>query len=62
MTTTEKMKFLMQKSDASLNIVLPKNLKKKAFQASKKEGLNISQFTKLALLEKLERDQMAIPE
>ena len=57
MTIVKNTKYLMQKNDDALNIVLPRDLKKMVVKEAKKLKINNSQYTKLALIEKMERDQ-----
>lgn len=58
MTTAKNMKFLMQKNDDALNIVLPRELKKMVVREARKMKINNSQYTKLAIIEKMEREEI----
>jgi predicted DNA binding CopG/RHH family protein len=57
MTTAKSMKFFLQKNDAKMSIVLPKDLKNAIKKRAKRNGINPSQFVKLAIMEKLNRDE-----
>lgn len=58
MATAKSMKFLLQKNDDKMSIVLPKDLKNAVKKRAKRNGINPSQFVKLAMMEKLEHDEV----
>ena len=55
--TVDNMKLISQKNDVSANVVLPAELKKLASASAKKDKMNLSQWIKIAMIQKLERDQ-----
>lgn len=56
--TVDNMKLISQKNDVSANVVLPSELKKLASSAAKKDKINLSQWIKIAMIQKLEREQV----
>lgn len=56
MTTVNRMKFFTQRNDARMALVLPTELKQILTKRAKAEKMNDSQWVKLAIIEKLERD------
>lgn len=56
MKTVNRMKLLAQKNDSNLNTSVPIELKSMVVEQAASENMNISQFMKIALIEKLERD------
>jgi len=56
MATVNRMKFLTQRNDARTAVVLPKELKDILQAKAKAENMNESQWIKVAIIEKLERD------
>lgn len=57
MTTSNSMKFLLQINDDTMSIVLPKEMKKVVKEVARKNSMNPSQYAKLALIEKMDRDK-----
>lgn len=57
MATYNSMKFLLQKNDTSMSIVLPKEMKEVVKKAARKNSMNPSQYAKLALIEKMDRER-----
>jgi predicted DNA binding CopG/RHH family protein len=57
MATPKTINLFLQKNTASLNIAVPKELKNLIKKRAKREGINPSQFVKLVLIEKLEREE-----
>lgn len=55
--TVDNMKLISQKNDVSANVVLPAELKKLASAMAKNDNVNLSQWIKIAMIQKLERDQ-----
>lgn len=55
--TVDNMKLISQKNDVSANVVLPAELKKLASAMAKNDKMNLSQWIKIAMIQKLERDQ-----
>lgn len=58
MTTVNRMKLLSQRNDARMALVLPVELKQILSAKAKDENMNESQWVKLAIIEKLERDEV----
>jgi len=56
MTTAKSTVILLQKNPARINAKVPESLKKAMVKACKKTATNESQFIKLAIIEKLERE------
>jgi len=56
MKTVNRMKLLAQKNDSNVNASVPIELKKMVVEQSESDNMNVSQFIKMALIEKLERD------
>lgn len=54
--TINKMKLLSLRNDAKMSIVLPAELKRMVSEKSEEINSNASQWAKLAMVEKLERD------
>ena len=57
MATANRMKFLTQRNDARMALVLPKELKEILAQKANDEKMNESQWVKLTIIEKLEREE-----
>lgn len=55
MKTVNRMKLLAQKNDDNVNASVPAELKKMVKDQSARDNMNVSQWMKLALIEKLER-------
>ncbi|HET6558105.1 MAG TPA: hypothetical protein VFG54_12375 [Prolixibacteraceae bacterium] len=58
MTTVNRMKLLTQKNDARVAIVMPTELKRIIAEKAKRDNTNESQWVKLAIIEKLEREDL----
>ena len=58
MATVNRMKFLTQRNDARHALALPKELKQIIAAKSKAENMNESQWVKVAIIEKLEREDL----
>lgn len=58
MTTVNRMKLLSQRNDGRMALVLPVELKQILSAKAKEENMNESQWVKLAIIEKLERDEV----
>ena len=58
-TTVDSMKLLSQKNDDSANIVLPSELKSLASTSAKKDKMNLSQWVKIAMIQKLVREEQS---
>ena len=56
METVNRMKLLTQINDDNLNSSVPAELKSLVKEMAKLDNMNVSQWIKLALIEKLERD------
>lgn len=58
MTTVNRMKFITQRNDARMALVLPKELKELLSQKAEEANTNESKWVKLAIIEKLEREDV----
>lgn len=56
MATVNRWKYLTQKSDARMNIVIPIDLKKEITAKAEEDKINVSQWVKIAMIEKLNRE------
>jgi len=56
METVNRMKLLTQINDDNVNSSVPAELKRLVREMAKLDNMNVSQWIKLALIEKLERD------
>lgn len=56
MTTANRMNFLLQKNDDTMSIVLPREMKEVVKEAARRNSMNPSQYAKLALIEKMDRE------
>ena len=56
MKTVNKMKLLAEINDDKVNASVPTELKRLIQEQAKRDNMNVSQWMKLALIEKLERE------
>ena len=52
------MKLLMQKNGAAISVMIPMEMKKLIAENAKKNSMNESQYIKLAIAERFEKDQL----
>ena len=57
-TTLKCMKLLMQKNGAAISVMIPMEMKKLIAENAKKNSMNESQYIKLAIAERFEKDQL----
>ena len=57
-TTVKCMKLLMQKNGAAISVMIPMEMKKLIAENAKKNSMNESQYIKLAIAERFEKDQL----
>lgn len=55
-TTGSNLKFLMQKNDSGISIVVPKEMKKLIAENAKKHSMIESQYIRLAIIERFEKE------
>lgn len=58
MKTVNRMKLLAQKNDENVNASVPAELKNLVKEQSALDNMNVSQWMKLAFIEKLERSEI----
>lgn len=56
METVNRMKLLAQKNDDNVNASVPAELKSLVKEQASRDNMNVSQWMKMALIEKLERE------
>jgi len=56
MGTSKILKLLLQKNDSALSLVIPLEMKQLIAKCAKVEKMSESQYVKLAILEKLDKD------
>ena len=59
MTTVYSMKLLMQKNVSAISVVVPKEMKKLIAEYARKNCMIESQYIKLAIVERFEKEQVA---
>lgn len=59
-TTANRMKFLAKGGKAKYDVRLQESLKEEAIRVANEQGIDLSDFTRHALVEKIERDT-AVP-
>ena len=57
-TTVKCMKLLMQKNGAAISVMIPMEMKKLIAENAKKNSMIESQYIKLAIVERFEKDQI----
>jgi hypothetical protein len=57
MATVNRMKYLTQQNDDRMAVAIPNELKQLLIEKSKEEKMNLSQWVKMAIVEKLDRDE-----
>jgi len=60
MKTVNRMKLLAQINDDSVNSSVPAELKALVKEQAKRDNMNVSQWMKMALIEKLERSEIVV--
>lgn len=55
-TTLKCMKLLMQKNGAAISVMIPVEMKKLIAENAKKNSMNESQYIKLAIVERFEKE------
>lgn len=60
METVNRMKLLAQKNDDNVNASVPTELKNLVKEQSALDNMNVSQWMKIALIEKLERSEIEV--
>lgn len=56
-TMEYNLKLLMQKNESAISVMIPKEMKKLIAENAKKNGMIESQYIKLAIVERFEKDQ-----
>lgn len=56
MATSKILKLLLQKNDSALSLVIPLEMKQLIAKCAKEENMSESQYVKLAIIEKLDKD------
>lgn len=56
MATSKILKLLLQKNDSALSVVIPLEMKKLIAKCAKEDNMTESQYVKLAIIEKLDKD------
>jgi len=57
-TLYKNMKLLMQKNESAISVMVPKEMKKLISENAKKNGMIDSQYIKLAIVERFEKDSI----
>lgn len=60
MKTVNRMKLLAQKNDENVNASVPTELKALIKEQAELDNMNVSQWMKMALIEKLERCEIEV--
>lgn len=56
-TMEYNLKLLMQKNESAISVMIPKEMKKLIAENAKKNSMIESQYIKLAIVERFEKDQ-----
>jgi len=56
MATSKVLKLLLQKNDSAISVVIPTEMKQLIAKCAKVENMSESQYVKLAIIERLDRD------
>ena len=56
MATSKILKLLLQKNDSAISVVIPSEMKQLIAEYAKVENMSESQYIKLAIIERLDRD------
>jgi hypothetical protein len=56
MATSKILKLLLQKNDSAISVVIPSEMKQLIAEFAKVENMSESQYVKLAIIERLDRD------
>jgi hypothetical protein len=56
MATSKILKLLLQKNDSAISVVIPSEMKQLIAEFAKIENMSESQYVKLAIIERLDRD------
>jgi len=56
MATSKILKLLLQKNDSAISVVIPQEMKQLIAKCAKDENMSESQYVKLSILERLDRD------
>ncbi len=56
-TTGKNIKLLMQKNESAISVMIPKEMKKLIAENARKNSMIESQYIKLAIVERFEKDQ-----
>jgi hypothetical protein len=56
MATSKILKLLLQKNDSAISVVIPSGMKQLIAEYAKAENMSESQYVKLAIIERLDRD------
>jgi len=56
MATSKILKLLLQKNDSAISVVIPLEMKQLIAKCAKEENMSESQYIKLAIIEKLDKD------
>lgn len=56
MATSKILKLLLQKNDSAISVVIPLEMKQLIAKCAKDENMTESQYIKLAIIEKLDKD------
>ncbi len=57
-TTGNSVKLLMQKNESAISVMVPKEMKKLIAENARKNSMIESQYIKLAIVERFEKDQL----
>ncbi len=56
MATSKILKLLLQKNDSAISVVIPLEMKQYIAKCAKDENMSESQYVKLAIIERLDKD------
>ena len=56
MATSKILKLLLQKNDSAISVVIPSEMKQLIAEYAKVENMSESQYVKLAIVERLDKD------
>ena len=56
MATSKILKLLLQKNDSAISVVIPAEMKQLIAEYAKVENMSESQYVKLAIVERLDKD------
>jgi len=56
MATSKILKLLLQKNDSAISVVIPSEMKQLIAEYAKVENMSESQYVKLAIIERLDKD------